>query len=295
MGKKKPNFAHFKKGNLKKNIPSVNKSKKLNNKFFQKQKKNKHKKHKNNNNSNNFNFIKKNNISNNSNFTFNINNIKNSQNPFIFNTFCNIKKEKEKEEDKPEWMSAETKKIQNINSRFNSEIYEYVNYIIPKNYSLSQRQNTKQRLINIIRKYQPQWKIILFGSFSQNTSTIFSDLDFAIISNVDSSRKKDFNELIYIMKILRNEGFSRNIRLIRARVPILKATCSLTGINVDISVNRDNGYKAARIIRNILAKYKVLKPTIIILKILLKINNFNDAHTGGMSSFLLFHLVYFFI
>ena len=294
MGKKKPNFAHFKKGNFKKNIPSVNKSKKLNNKFFQKQKKNKHKKHKNNNNGNNFNFIKKNNISNNSNFTFNINNIKNSQNPFIFNTFCNNKKEKEKEEDKPEWMSAETKKIQNINSRFNSEIYEYVNYIIPKNYSLSQRQNTKQRLINIIRKYQPQWKIILFGSFSQNTSTVFSDLDFSIISNVDSSRKKDLNELIYIMKILRNEGFSRNIRLIRARVPILKATCSLTGINVDISVNRDNGYKAVKIIRNILAKYKVLKPTIIILKILLKKNNFNDAHTGGMSSFLLFHLVYFF-
>ena len=96
------------------------------------------------------------------------------------------------------------------------------------------------------------------------------------------------------MKILRNEGFSRNIRLIKARVPILKATCSLTGINVDISVNRDNGYKAAKIIRNILAKYKVLKPTIIILKILLKKNNFNDAHTGGMSSFLLFHLVYFF-
>ena len=294
MGKKKPNFAHFKKGNFKKNIPSVNKSKKLNNKFFQKQKKNKHKKHKNNNNGNNFNFIKKNNISNNSNFTFNINNIKNSQNPFIFNTFCNNKKEKEKEEDKPEWMSAETKKIQNINSRFNSEIYEYVNYIIPKNYSLSQRQNTKQRLINIIRKYQPKWKIILFGSFSQNTSTVFSDLDFSIISNVDSSRKKDLNELIYIMKILRNEGFSRNIRLIRARVPILKATCSLTGINVDISVNRDNGYKAVKIIRNILAKYKVLKPTIIILKILLKKNNFNDAHTGGMSSFLLFHLVYFF-
>ena len=295
MGKKVPNMTHFKKGNSNKNIASVNKSKKLNNKFIQKQKKNKHKKHKKNNNSNNFNFIKKDKISNNSNFT--INNIsggKNLQNPFIFNIFCINKKEKEKEKERPEWMSAETQKIQNINSRFNSEIYEYVNYIIPKNYSLSQRQNTKQRLINIIRKYQPQWKIFLFGSFSQNTSTVFSDLDFAIISNVDSSRKKDLNELIYIMKILRNEGFSRNIRLIRARVPILKATCSLTGINVDISVNRDNGYKAARIIRNILAKYKILKPTIIILKILLKKNNYNDAHTGGMSSFLLFHLVYFF-
>ena len=293
MGKKLPNITHHKKGNINNNMPSVNKAKKMNNKFIQNQKKNKHKKHKNNEICNNFNFIKKDNISNNSNLTFNnINNSNNFQNPFIFNSFCDNKKEKEK--DKPEWMSIETQKIQNINSRFNSEIYEYVNYIIPKNSSLSQRQNTKQRLINIIRKYQPQWKIFLFGSFSQNTSTVFSDLDFAIISDADSSRKKDLNELIYIMKILRNDGFSRNIRLIRARVPILKATCSLTGINVDISVNRDNGYKAARIIRNILERYKILKPIIIILKILLKKNNLNEAPTGGMSSFLLFHLVYFF-
>ena len=293
MGKKIPNISHYKKGNSINNKPSVNKTKKLNNKFNQKQNKNRHKSYKNNGNGSNFYFIKKDNISNNSTFTFNtINNNNHFQNKFIFNSFYNEKKDKENE--KPEWMSIETQKIQNINSRFNSEIYEYVNYIIPKNYSLSQRENTKQRLINIIRKYQPRWKIFLFGSFSQNTSTVFSDLDFAIISDVDSSRKKDLNELIYIMKILRNDGFSRNIRLIRARVPILKATCSLTGINVDISVNRDNGYKAAKIIRTILSKYKVLKPTIIILKILLKNHNFNDAHTGGMSSFLLFHLVYFF-
>ena len=205
------------------------------------------------------------------------------------------KKEKEKEKDIPEWMTDDTKKIENIDERFNEEIKEYVKYIIPKDSSLSQRHRTMQRLKDIIQKYQPNWRVVLFGSFSQNTSTVFSDLDFAILSkDNDSSRKIDINELIYIMKILRNNGFSRNIRLIRARVPILKATCSLTGINVDISVNRQNGYEAAGIIRKILKKYKILKPTIIILKILLKKYNLNDAHTGGMSSFLLFHLVYFF-
>ena len=140
-----------------------------------------------------------------------------------------------------------------------------------------------------------KWKVVLFGSFSQNTSTVFSDLDFAVLSeDIDSSRKMDINELIYLMKILKHDGFSRNIRLIRARVPILKATCSFTGINVDISVNRQNGYEAAGLIRKILKKYRILKPSIIILKILLKKNNLNDAHTGGMSSFLLFHLVYFY-
>ena len=220
----------------------------------------------------------------------NFNNINFNDNPFIFNFIFNNKNTNEK----PEWMSQTTEKIENIDSRFNKEIIEYVDYIVPKNFSLFQRQNTKQRLTNIIKKYKPNWEIVLFGSFSQNTSTVFSDLDFSIISNVNSSRNMDINELIYLMKILRNEGFSRNIRLVKARVPILKATCSLTGINVDISVNRENGYKAAKIIRKILKKHKLIKPSIIILKILLKKNNLNDAHTGGMSSFLLFHLVYFF-
>ena len=60
------------------------------------------------------------------------------------------------------------------------------------------------------------------------------------------------------MRILRREGFSRNIRLIKARVPILKATCSITGINVDISVNRQNGFQAASLIRKILEKLGII-------------------------------------
>ena len=291
MGKKLPNIVKLKKGIYNNNIPSVKKANKINNNYNKRKKKNKRKKNKKNHNTQNFASQKKDNISNNNIFINNLNINNNNGNPFIFNAVYNIKKE----EKKPDWMSLETQKIQDINNRFNEEIYEYVNYIIPKNSSLSQRQNTKQRLINIIKKYQPKWQVVLFGSFSQNTSTVFSDLDFAILSNdIDSSRKMDINELIYLMKILKHDGFSRNIRLIRARVPILKATCSLTGINVDISVNRQNGCQAAGLIRKILKKHKILKPSIIILKILLKKNNLNDAHTGGMSSFLLFHLVYFY-
>lgn len=225
----------------------------------------------------------------------NNNNNTNNNNPFIFNTLYNNFNIQEKKKDKAQWMKPETKKIEDVSNRFHREIIDYVNYIIPNNTSLLRRQNTMQRLEKIVEKYQPNWKVILFGSFSQNTSTVFSDLDFVILNEVNySSKNLDIRELDYLMRILRREGFSRNIRLIKARVPILKATCSITGINVDISVNRQNGFQAASLIRKILEKYKVLKPTIIILKILLKKNNLNDAHTGGMSSFLLFHLVYFF-
>ena len=196
---------------------------------------------------------------------------------------------------KPDWMSAETKNIKNVNDRFNKEIQEYVKYITPKNISLIRRNNTLNLLSKIIKEYKPEWKVRLFGSFSQNTSHIFSDLDFAIMTNKNKyDHSSDIPSLKIIYNILIKKNFCHNLRLIRARVPILKGICKSTGISVDISVNRENGYKAAGEIRNILEKNPILKPVIIILKILLRSNKLNDAHTGGMSSFLLFHLVYFF-
>ena len=259
-----------------------------------KNKRRRHKKKKNKQNDDNSNLMlqMQDNISNTDDYflnNINTNNNINNNLP-IFNNIIDSTKEAKK----PQWMNSDTKNIKNINFRFDREIIEYVNYIIPKNLSLSQRQKTKQLLTDIIKKYKPDWEVVLFGSFSQNTSTVFSDLDFVILSKENSSKKNDYQDLMFILRKLRNESFSQNIVLIKARVPILKGTCSLTGIHFDISINRDNGYKAAKIIRKIFRKYKILKPIIIILKILLKINQLNVASSGGMSSFLLFHLVYFF-
>jgi len=292
--KKKPKFDRSQ-SNF--NIPSNKKINKLSNQLNKKYNINHNNYSNDKNKPTNFLSEKKDKISNqknfNTKFVYNTINISNNNKTFIYNTNYNKKKAKKKV--RPEWMKPETEKIVDINNRFHKEIIDYVNYIIPNNASLLRRLNTIHRLTKIVQKYQPNWKILLFGSFSQNTSTVFSDLDFVILDESNyTSKSLDIKELYYLMNILRMEGFSRNIRLIRARVPILKTICSITGISVDISVNRQNGFQAASLIRKILEKYKVLKYTIIILKILLKKNKLNKSYTGGMSSFLLFHLVYFF-
>ena len=216
----------------------------------------------------------------------NINNGEND-NQFIFNSV------EDNKNDIPVWMSPETQKIDNIKKRFHQEIIDYVNYITPKGETLTIREKTFHLLTDIIQKYKPDWKVVLFGSYSQNTPTIFSDLDFLILYNNDSSKNFDIKEMYNLMNILKKEEFSKNIRLVKARVPILKATCTITGINIDISMNRQNGCHAALVIRKILKKYNILKPSIIILKILLTKFNLNESHSGGMNSYLLFHLVYF--
>ena len=67
-----------------------------------------------------------------------------------------------------------------------------------------------------------------------------------------------------------------------------------TNINLDISVGRDNGYKDSKIISNIISEHKIIKQVIIILKIYMKVNGLNCTRRGGISSFLLFQLVYYF-
>jgi DNA polymerase sigma len=208
---------------------------------------------------------------------------------FIFNSEDDNKNEKEI----PDWMKPETQKIENINERFNEEIIDYADYITPKGESLEIRQNTFKLFTEIIKKYRPEWKVALFGSYGQNTATIFSDLDFLILNGNESPNKNDLKEMYNLMNILKKEGFCNDIKLVKAKVPILKTTCIRTNINVDISMNKQNGRHAVSVIRKILNRYKFMKPCIIFLKTLLKKFNLNESHSGGMSSFLLFHLLYF--
>jgi non-canonical poly(A) RNA polymerase PAPD5/7 len=194
---------------------------------------------------------------------------------------------------KPEWMKEETEKIEDVYMRFNQEILDYIDYITPKGWTNAKREITIDKLKQIIKSYNPNLNVILFGSYYQNTSTIFSDIDFTIIDN-NSYISYEIGELYNLMKVLKFNGFSDDIELIDAKVPILKGTNSLTGIKFDISFNRLNGFEDSLLIKKIIEKHPIIRRAIIILKILLKINDLNEPYHGGMSSFLLFHLVYFF-
>ena len=193
----------------------------------------------------------------------------------------------------PKWMSTTTQKIQNSVERFNSEIIDYIDYITPNNFSTIKRKYTIELLTHIIQKYYPRWQVVLYGSFSQNLSTVFSDIDVAIYNN-EKFNYTDCIKLFDIMNILENESYSEDIEFINAKIPILRGTCAKTGVSFDISFNKRSGLKAADLVRNVVDNNKIVKQAVIFIKILLKINNLNETYTGGMCSFLVFHLVYYF-
>ena len=96
------------------------------------------------------------------------------------------------------------------------------------------------------------------------------------------------------MYFLERNNYSYDIHLINAKVPILKGTHASTGMKIDISYNRMNRYEDSFFIKKILEENNIILQAIIILKILLKENDLNEPYSGGIGSYLLFHLVYFF-
>jgi DNA polymerase sigma len=96
------------------------------------------------------------------------------------------------------------------------------------------------------------------------------------------------------MNILSNEGFSQDIEFINANCPILRGICVNTGFNFDICFNKRSGLKAVELVKNVVDNNAIIKQAVIFIKILLKIKNLNETFTGGMCSFLVFHLVYYF-
>ena len=212
------------------------------------------------------------------------NNNQNDNNEFIFDSSNN-------EKDKPDWMKPETAEIKDNKERFHEEILNYFNYISPNKETLTKCQDTINLLTKIIKKNKPKWEVILFGSYGQTMPTVFSDID--VVISCDCNKDFELKEMYNLMNILKEEGFCDKIKLVKAKISIIKATCIATGKDVEISMNKLNGCHAVKVIRKILKKYKILRPTIIILKILLKKFNLNESSSGGMSSYILFHLIYF--
>ena len=179
-------------------------------------------------------------------------------------------------------------KIRTINARFDNEIMKYVSSIIPNADSLKARIDTINKFKDEIKIINEHWKVYLYGSFSQGISTIYSDLDFVVLCFNKGKTEIDFLKII-ISKIIKNKfSEQKKTQLFEnAIVPIIRCVCSDTGIYCDISVNKDNGPKDGKIMRKIINEYKILKPALIILKMLLRKNKLNITNKGGMCCFTL--------
>ena len=83
--------------------------------------------------------------------------------------------------------------------------------------------------------------------------------------------------------------------MINAKVPIITGLYISTKIHVDISLFKKNGVDAAEIINKIIAIYPEIRPLMILIKYVIRQRNLNQIYTGGISSFIIFTLLYYYI
>ena len=141
---------------------------------------------------------------------------------YLFNDDNNI----DNIDTKPDWMQEKTMYSK---LRYNYEILEYIDYITPKVWQKTKRGIVFNKLNKIIKSYNNSMSLILFGSSSQNTCTVFSDIVVTIIDdnkfNYSFSELDELNELMYFLE---RNNYSYDMQLINAKVPILKGTHAST-------------------------------------------------------------------
>jgi non-canonical poly(A) RNA polymerase PAPD5/7 len=66
-------------------------------------------------------------------------------------------------------------------------------------------------------------------------------------------------------------------------------------ISFNFSVNRNNGVDIYKILKEILDDHPFIRPLFLLLKYALRQNDLNETYKGGVSSFLLFNMIYAYI
>lgn len=195
----------------------------------------------------------------------------------------------ENDQDDVPWMTPEIKLLKG-HLKLHYEIISFYNVIKPTDLENLNRTRTVDGIKDLVLSKYPDWKVKCFGSFPCDIHLPDSDVDIVIISsgNLDS-----MSVLKSLDRLFRQSDCFVFVKMVEfAKVPVLKAVYKETQINVDISVNRKNGYEARNIIQSVIQVNPSIKYILYVIKYFLRQRSLNESYRGGISSFIIFNLVY---
>ena len=189
------------------------------------------------------------------------------------------------------------------------EILDFYDFIKLTNAEIELRNETFNEINIIIQNNFPDYKCSLYGSFTTELSLPNSDIDILITKKEEKDKiqsktnkvKENGNEnliqksLQNIYNILKEKNILKNLEIIYARVPIITGTYISTNIHVDISFFKKDGVDSAEIIKKVIDIYPEIKPLMLLIKYLIRQRNLNQIYTGGISSFIIFTLLYYYL
>ena len=176
------------------------------------------------------------------------------------------------------------------------EILDFYKFIQLTDTEIKLRNKTFNEIKDVIELNFPNYKCSLYGSFITGLSLPNSDIDILITRKDEEKEKINLQKnLLEIYTILKQKNIFTDLEMINAKVPIITGLYISTKIHVDISLFKKNGVDAAEIINKIIAIYPEIRPLMLLIKYLIRQRNLNQIYTGGISSFIIFTLLYYYI
>ena len=178
------------------------------------------------------------------------------------------------------------------------EILDFYDFIKLTDSEIRLRNKTYNDINSIIEDNFPKYKCKLYGSFITELSLPNSDIDILITQKDENDgciEKNLHQNLENIYSVLKNHNVFNDLEKINAKVPIITGTFKSTNIHVDISLFKKNGVDAAEIIKKVINIYPEIKPLLLLIKYVIRQRDLNQIYTGGVSSFIIFTLLYYYI
>lgn len=177
-------------------------------------------------------------------------------------------------------------------SRLHLEIKDFYAYVRPRDFEEKLRQELISKLESVVQKRWKNARVLPFGSFMSGLYLPTADMDIAICSQdfIDGKYPLyDKKKFLFHMRShleFHRVPYQNAVEVIsRAKVPLLKYTDERTGLKVDISFEKLDGFKAIDTFREWKRQYPAMPPIVAIIKHFLLMRGLNEPVNGGIGGF----------
>ncbi|KAI1175655.1 hypothetical protein F4777DRAFT_549448 [Nemania sp. FL0916] len=195
-------------------------------------------------------------------------------------------------EDPCPWQVKDHSAVLNMGTRLHHEITDFYNYVRPRDFEERMRQGLIKTLEALICKKWRDARLFPFGSFMSGLYLPTADMDIAICSRsfVDGGEPLyDKKRFLWQMKSYlewNRVPYKGEVEAItKAKVPLLKYADDHTGLKVDISFEKMDGYKAIDTFRKWKEQYPAMPPLVALIKHFLLMRRLNEPVSGGIGGF----------
>lgn len=151
----------------------------------------------------------------------------------------------------------------------------------------------RDKLHEILLSAFPTCGLYVVGSSMTGLGGNSSDMDMCLMLTDDEiDQEKEATGILHTVRdVFLNCNYLRDVQVIYAKVPILRFTDCISGIEVDLNVNNAVGIRNTQLLSSYARIDKRLPPLVLLVKMWARFHGINDAKNNTLSSYSLVLMV----